>query len=89
MKEPEKQWMKLSYLAVPANTEDITGAVSVQFDEFLKSMATKNTVFIFNVEKPVDEVRAAGEVLGHVVEPVCVDLCDQPCFPLDLQWHPE
>ena len=61
----------------------------VRFDRYLIFTAIKHTVFVFNVEKPVDEVRAAGEVLGHVVEPVCVNLCDQTRFPLDLQRHPE
>lgn len=40
------------------------------------SMAKKHTVIIPKVEKPVNEVRTAGEMLSHVVEPVCVNLCD-------------
>lgn len=41
------------------------------------------------VEKPIDELRPAGEMLGHVVEPVCVDFGDQPRFLPHLQGHPE
>ena len=47
------------------------------------------TVVVGEVEEAVDEASAAGEVLGHVVQPVGVDLGGKPRLLLHAERHPE
>lgn len=39
-------------------------------------MVTGLTVIISEMEKPINEVCSAVEMLGQVVEPVCINFCD-------------
>lgn len=44
---------------------------------------------VCEVEKPINELRPAAKVLSHVVEPVCINVCDRLRLLLNVKRHPE